>query len=273
LPGMRSLLLALFVLASAATGAQPRGDIFVVFDGWKEMRGDAREWDAGSADRSEPPDAMLCFDVGGGATSGGCNEAEARALCQNRYACRFADVPLPPGLGAIHLLDRDARAHDHAGALTDAASLAGFPNTCRVWAPCRIERGWLIFSPSEPAARCEAGPGNTSPVQRAASAMLVALGAPEGRVSAEAVLFADGMFGALDLSPFAWALARDMATGGDPDLSPTTLREQMLRSRLVSRTERVRTALSLPPERLFASPAGAALLASLNPLSCAALAR
>lgn len=271
---LRAALAALLLSLAAPAAAQPRGDILVVFDGFKEMGGDAREWDAGSADRGEPPDAMLCFDVGNGATSGGCNEAEARALCQNRYACRFADVPLPPGLRAIHLLDRDARAHDHAGALTDPAALVGFPNTCRVWAPCRVERGWLVFAPPEPAGRCEAGPGNTSSLQRAAAAMLAALGAPpQGRVSAEALLFADGMFGALDLSPFAWALARDIELGGNPDLSPSALREQMTRSRLVSRQERVRAALSLPPERLFGGPNGAALLASLNPAACVALAR
>ncbi len=82
---MMKLLLALLAsLCAAAALAQPRGDILVVFDGWKEQRGQAWEWDAGSPDRSEPPDAMLCFDVGNGATSGGCNQAEARALCQDR---------------------------------------------------------------------------------------------------------------------------------------------------------------------------------------------
>ncbi len=147
------------------------------------------------------------------------------------------------------------------------------PETCRIWAPCRIARGWLVFNPPEPAARGEAG-SNASPLQRAAAALLEALGAPAGaRVSAEALLLADGMFGALDLSAFAWALAREIELGVAPELSPAALRAQVLSSRLVSERERVRAALALPPERRFASPRGAALLASLTPAGCAPLAR
>jgi len=270
--------LALFAGAAAAQEPRPgavlRGDITAVFDGYKDMRGTVHEWDAGSPGRGEPPDAMLCFDAGGGGTSGGCNEAEARALCRDRYVCRFPAVALPPGLRAIHLLDRDLRAHDHAGVLDDAAALAGFPQTCRIWAPCRIERGWLVFTPADAAARCDAGPGG-SPLQRAVAATLGALGGPmgspvaTGRVSPEVLLAADGLFAALDLSPFAFALAREIALGSAADLGSEAMREAMLRSRLVGDPSRLRAALAAPG--LFEAPRAAVLGAS--PEACAALAR